>query len=63
MARITEEVGERLRGRKVGIMGARWLVGKEETGKGQLCRCFFLGGHQAWKPGAVGRALASCRSL
>jgi len=27
MAKITEEVGEGLRGRKVGIMGARWLVG------------------------------------
>ena len=27
MAKITEEVGEGLRGSKVGIMGARWLVG------------------------------------
>jgi len=28
MAKIIEEVEEGLRGRKVGIMGARWLVGE-----------------------------------
>jgi len=32
VAKITEEVGEGLRGRKIGIMGARWLVG----GRGRL---------------------------
>ena len=35
MAAITEEVGGRLRGRKVGIMGARWPVrgGRRRLGK------------------------------
>jgi len=43
MVKIAEEVGEGLRGGKVGIMGARWFVGgKKETGKGHQLRRFVF---------------------
>jgi len=42
MAKITEEVGGGLRGRRVGIMGARWLVG-ERRRLGKATSCFLRG--------------------
>jgi len=40
MAKITKEIGEGLRGRKVGIMGAHWLMGGRRR-LGQAVVVFF----------------------